>query len=131
MHKLTMIPYPLPHFRSRSTFLISKVGPNLDMATEDDWTGRILFLSNLDEARHLGVVDNDDIGSTLLTSGERATVFCPLALLRLVHDPGVEGLDLLLSKTLAVLGDSLEDVVVVLGDAENVSFSKRNVPNLC
>jgi hypothetical protein len=76
----------------------------------------------------LRIVDNDHISSTVLASRERATVFYPFAFSNLVYDPSVEGLDLLVCETLAVLGDSLEDIVVVLGDAEDVGLSIRDVP---
>ena len=123
-----MVPNPVPHLGRGCSLLVSKIGPHLNVAAEDDRAARVLFFGNLDKARHLGVVDDNHVGTALVTSREWATKLGPVTLCCFFQDPFVKLGYLFLSQALAVRCYALKNVVIVFGDSENFIPSKRDVP---
>lgn len=98
---------------------LNKVISNLDVATEEHWSVRILLLGDGDQFWHLRIVDDDDICSALGGRLERTFVFEPVALC-IVDNPAFNFPELLVCATHFGANDALEDIVVGLGDAKHV-----------
>lgn len=128
---LDTVPHPIPDVGGRGTLLVSKVGADLDMATEDDRTGWIPFFGNLDKTRHLRIVDDDNVGATLVASREGPAILCPVSF-SLVFDPLVELFNIAFREALGNIRlYALEDVVVVFGDTKDASPRIGHIPDTC
>lgn len=124
---LDVVPDPVPDFGGRCAFLVCQVGSDLDVAAEDDWTLRVELLCDLDETGHLRVVDDDHVRTSLGTWGKGARGTAPESVGVLLA-PFVEDVALLLGEAEIWIRNTLEDVVVVLGDAEDFGLGLWHIP---
>ena len=100
------------------------------MGAEDDGAVGVLLLCDFDEDGHLGVVDDDDVGAAFRSGGERTAFADPVAF-GVLSGPAVERFDLLFAESGCIAaGYVLEDIVVVLGDAEYLWLRLWNVPGM-
>jgi hypothetical protein len=123
-----MRPDPVPHASGRRTLLVREVSAHLDVAAVDNGALRVVLFGNVDELGHLGVVDDDHVCAAEGAGCEGAALLGPVAVGVLLA-PLVEDADFVGLKRLASSLDALQDVVVVLGDAEDLRFRARNVPD--
>jgi hypothetical protein len=82
---------------------------------------------DIDEHGHLRVVNYDDVCSAVRTGGKRTAFPGPVAV-SVLRAPVVEHSDLWGVKAGAGGVDALEDVVIVLGDAEDFGLGSWDVP---
>ena len=105
---------------SGTSILQNQVIPNLDMAPEDDRAIRSLSLGDWDELWHLGVVDDNDIGTTLSRCFQRPAFVRKPETCGIVSDPFFDLTQRFICGADIWRNDTLQDVVVGLGDAEDV-----------
>jgi hypothetical protein len=116
---LDVRPDPVPHASGRRTLLVRKVGAHLNVAAVDDRPLGVVLLGDVNEFGHLRVVD-DYYVCAAEGSG-------PIAV-GILLAPFVEDADLVGLEGFAGGFDTLEDVVVVLGDAEDFGLGAGDVP---
>lgn len=128
---LDVVPNLFPNFRCRRASLIRQVSAHLDVATKYDRTDWFYLFRNLDKARHLRVVYNDNMRSALRARGKRSNF--PL----IAFDPGpvyiltapvIQNSDLLLREAFFRRGNTLNNIMIVLCDTENLWVRPRDIP---
>lgn len=120
------VPEVLPHLVLRGVFDVHKIRADFDVGSVDDFDIGTGFAEEGDEAGHLRVIDDDDVGAARC---ERPAGGKPV-LFGVVRDPFFETFLFVLVEADGGGGDALEDVVVGFGDAEDGGVGLGDVPVL-
>lgn len=124
IYELYPVPEVLPDLLLRTPLDLDEIASDLNVAPVDDLDFWPLLFDERDQAGHLGVVDDHNIGASF---GEWTTLAEPVAL-GVVYDPvGHMGLSLFI-EPLGRVGDALQDVVVRFRDSKDLRIRLRNVP---
>jgi hypothetical protein len=96
----------------------NEVTSDLDVRSVEDRAIRGEPLDHRDKPRHLGIINENDVGTALLWGPEWAALREPVSL-SIVFNPVGDGALLCIRDALVGVTDTLENVVLVLGDSEN------------
>jgi len=77
----------------------------------------------------LGIVHDDDIRTAAFAGGERTISFQPATPFSFFCNPGVQGIALVVSKPLSMGSNALKNIMVILGYAEDLRSTIRNIPD--
>jgi hypothetical protein len=106
----------------------NEVTSDLDVRSVEDRAIRGEPLDHRDKPRHLGIINENDVGTALLWGPEWAALREPVSL-SIVFNPVGDGALLCIRDALVGVTDTLENVVLVLGDSENARSWFGNIPS--
>lgn len=125
--QLDVAPEKIPNVSLRRALLGHEVFPNLNVRAIQHGSRGFPLLAQRNQAWHLRVVDDDNIGSAFFRLAQRPTLREPVSI-RILGDPVYDLRLLFVGDTLLGKTDSLQDIVHVLCDPEDAGPRLRNVP---
>lgn len=125
IRQLDLLPEIAPDLILRASLFVNQITAELNVRPENDWNIRTESLDDGNQPRHLMVVNDDNISSSLRR--ERAPGKQPLRL-GIALDPVVAELALLFRKTNSRIGNTLKDVVVVFCGPKHTWIRLWDIP---
>jgi hypothetical protein len=134
--EFNLLPQVLPDFFLRRARTFDEVAADLNVGSVDDGDTGTMLLDQGNESGHLRVVDDDDVGAT---RGKGSTFREPVSI-GIVTDPMVHLGLFFLGQAKVGIGNTytgqphltgaitLEDIVIILGDAEDGGIRLGHVP---